>query len=68
MLAAARAFREAIAACGLDPHKPIMPFAIFSLSAALGAKVTDRGIWDPEKRTLVPLFPHSRRNEGSLLA
>ena len=53
----AKAFRQAIGTLGLDPKSPILPFAIFSLPAAPGAKVTDRGIWDADKKTLVPLFP-----------
>jgi adenine deaminase len=65
IVADARAFRQAIAALDLDPSSPIMPFAIFSLPDAPGAKVTHGGIWDPEKRTLVPLFPDKRSEEES---
>lgn len=53
----ARAFRRAIGELGLDPNSPILPFAIFSLPAAPGAKVTDRGIWDADRKALVPIFP-----------
>ena len=53
----ARAFRRAIGDLGLDPNSPILPFAIFSLPAAPGAKVTDRGIWDADRKALVPIFP-----------
>jgi adenine deaminase len=53
----ARAFRQAIGALGLDPASPILPFAVFSLPAAPGAKVTDRGIWDADNKALVSLFP-----------
>jgi len=52
----AEKFRKAIGTLGLDPKSPIMPFAAFSLPAAPGAKVTDRGIWDGSKQTLVSLF------------
>jgi adenine deaminase len=58
----ARVFRDAIGALGLDPNNPIMPFAVFSLPASPGAKVTDRGIWDAEKKALVPLFPGQERH------
>jgi adenine deaminase len=56
MAQGARAFREAIGSLGLDPKSPILPFAIFSLPAGPGAKVTDCGIWDAEGQKLVPLF------------
>lgn len=52
----AAAFREAIGRLGLDPKSPILPFAAFSLPAAPGAKVTDQGIWDSDKKALVSLF------------
>ncbi|NPV87434.1 MAG: adenine deaminase [Anaerolineae bacterium] len=52
----AAAFRKAIGALGLDPSSPILPFAIFSLPAAPGAKVTDRGIWDGDHRRLVEVL------------
>jgi adenine deaminase len=58
----ARVFRDAIGALGLDPNNPIMPFAVFSLPASPGAKVTDRGIWDAEKKALVSLFPGQERH------
>ena len=57
----ARTFRQAIGTLGLDPKSPIMPFAIFSLPAAPGAKVTDRGIWDADKKALISLFPEQKR-------
>lgn len=49
-------FRKAIGSLGLDPKSPILPFAVFSLPAGPGAKVTDQGIWDDVEQTLVPLF------------
>lgn len=49
-------FRRAIGALGLDPKSPILPFAIFSLPAGPGDKVTDRGIWDSKKQALVELL------------
>lgn len=52
----AKAFRQAIGSLGLDPTNPILPFAIFSLPAAPGAKVTDLGLWDCQKKQIVPLF------------
>jgi adenine deaminase len=52
----ATAFRKAIGSLGLDPKSPILPFAVFSLPAGPGAKVTDQGIWDDIKQALVPLF------------
>jgi adenine deaminase len=52
----AAAFRQAIGALGLDPKSPILPFAVFSLPAGPGAKVTDRGIWDGDRQVLVPLL------------
>ena len=52
----AAAFRKAIGSLGLDPKSPILPFAVFSLPAGPGAKVTDQGIWDDVNQTLVPLF------------
>jgi adenine deaminase len=52
----AGAFRQAIAKLGLDAKSPIFPFALFSLPVAPGAKVTDKGIWDPEKKELLPLL------------
>lgn len=52
----AKAFRLAISSLGLDPKSPILPFAVFSLPAGPGARVTDRGIWDGDKQALVPLF------------
>jgi len=52
----AKAFRAAIGKLGLDPKNPILPFAVFSLPAGPGAKVTDRGIWDADKQELVPLL------------
>jgi len=52
----AAAFRNAIGRLGLDPKSPIMPFAAFSLPAGPGAKVTDQGIWDSDKKILVSLF------------
>ena len=52
----AAAFRKAIGELGLDPKSPILPFAVFSLPAGPGAKVTDLGIWDADKQSLVPLF------------
>ncbi len=53
----ARAFREAIGTLGLDPHSPILPFAVFSLPAAPGDKVTDLGLWDAAQGQHVSLFP-----------
>ena len=52
----AAAFRKAIGSLGLDPKSPILPFAVFSLPAGPGAKVTDQGIWDADQQALVPLF------------
>lgn len=52
----AAAFRKAIGELGLDPKSPILPFAVFSLPAGPGTKVTDLGIWDADKQSLVPLF------------
>ncbi len=52
----ATAFRKAIGSLGLDPKSPILPFAVFSLPAGPGAKVTDQGIWDDINQALVPLF------------
>lgn len=52
----AKAFRQAIGTLGLDPKSPILPFAVFSLPAGPGARVTDRGIWDGDKQALVPMF------------
>jgi len=52
----AAAFRKAIGSLGLDPKSPILPFAVFSLPVGPGAKVTDQGIWDADKKALVPLF------------
>ncbi len=56
MAVQARAFRQAIDTLGLDPKSPILPFAIFSLPAGPGDKVTDRGIWDGSKHELVELL------------
>jgi adenine deaminase len=50
-----RSFREAFALLGLDPKSPIIPFAAFTLPAGPGAKVTDLGVWDNEKKEFVPL-------------
>jgi adenine deaminase len=58
----AKAFRQAIGSLGLDPESPILPFAIFSLPVAPGAKVTDRGIWDADKGALVSLFVEGDRD------
>ena len=52
----AEEFRHALEILGLDPKNPMFPFAIFSLPAVPGAKVTDLGLWDGEKKKLVPLF------------
>jgi adenine deaminase len=52
----ASAFRRAIGELGLDPKSPILPFAIFSLPAGPGDKITDRGIWCAQKRALVELL------------
>ena len=52
----AAAFRKAIASLGLDLKSPILPFAVFTLPAGFGAKVTDQGIWDANKKALAPLF------------
>jgi adenine deaminase len=52
----AKDFRQAIGALGLDPKSPILPFAIFSLPAGPGDKVTDLGIWDSKKQKLVDLL------------
>ncbi|MBN2085988.1 MAG: adenine deaminase [Anaerolineales bacterium] len=54
--AGAMEFRKAIGSLGLDPSSPILPFAVFSLPAGPGAKVTDRGIWDGENGRLVGLL------------
>jgi adenine deaminase len=54
--AGAAEFRQAIGALGLDPASPILPFAVFSLPAGPGAKVTDRGIWDGKNGKLVKLM------------
>ena len=52
----AAAFRSAIGSLGLDPHSPIMPFAVFTLPAGPGAKVTDLGLWDNKSKEFVPLL------------
>lgn len=52
----ASAFRRAIGELGLDPKSPILPFAIFSLPAGPGDKITDRGIWCAQKQALVELL------------
>ncbi|MFX0209168.1 MAG: adenine deaminase C-terminal domain-containing protein, partial [Candidatus Hodarchaeota archaeon] len=52
----AERFRNALDKLGLDPSNPIMPFALFSLPAVPGAKVTDLGIWDDKQKKLVPIF------------
>jgi adenine deaminase len=52
----AKDFRQAIGSLGLDPKSPILPFAIFSLPAGPGDKVTDLGIWDGAKQNLVELL------------
>lgn len=52
----AEKFRNALDKLGLDPSNPIMPFALFSLPAVPGAKVTDLGIWDDRQKKLVPIF------------
>jgi adenine deaminase len=54
--AKAHAFRQAIASLGLDPKSPILPFAAFTLPAGPGAKVTDLGLWDSERKAFVPLL------------
>jgi adenine deaminase len=54
--AGAAEFRKAIGSLGLDPSSPILPFAVFSLPAGPGAKVTDRGIWDGNNRKMVTLL------------
>jgi adenine deaminase len=51
--AGAAEFRKAIGSLGLDPASPILPFAVFSLPAGPGAKITDRGIWDGNNQKLV---------------
>jgi adenine deaminase len=52
----AKDFRQAIGELGLDPKSPILPFAVFSLPAGPGDKVTDRGIWDSTKHRFVELL------------
>ena len=54
--AKAHAFRLAIASLGLDSKMPIMAFAAFTLPAGPGAKVTDLGLWDSERKAFVPLL------------
>jgi adenine deaminase len=54
--AGAAEFRKAIGTLGLDPSSPILPFAVFSLPAGPGAKVTDRGIWDGKNQKLTTLL------------
>ncbi|MBN1439357.1 MAG: hypothetical protein JW929_08115 [Anaerolineales bacterium] len=53
--AGAAELRRAIGALGLDPAGRILPFAVFSLPAGPGAKVTDRGIWAGRNGKLVTL-------------
>jgi len=52
----ALAFRQAIGSLGLDSKMPIMAFAAFTLPAGPGAKVTDLGLWDSERKAFVPLL------------
>ncbi|MFX1253818.1 MAG: adenine deaminase C-terminal domain-containing protein [Promethearchaeota archaeon] len=52
----AESFRQALKKLGIDPSNPIMPFAIFSLPAVPGAKVTDRGLWDDTQKKLISPF------------
>ena len=54
--AKAHAFRQAIGSLGLDTKMPIMAFAAFTLPAGPGAKVTDLGLWDSERKAFVPLL------------
>jgi len=56
----AGAFRQAIATLGLDPHSPILPFAVFSLPATPGDKATDLGLWDASAGAHVSLFVEER--------
>lgn len=56
MAAKAAAFRQGIGAIGLDPKSPILPFAVFSLPAGPGDKITDRGLWDGKQQALVDLL------------
>ncbi len=51
-----KVFRSAIASLGLDPGNPIFPFAIFTLPAMPGPKITDLGLWDGDNGRLVTLF------------
>lgn len=59
----AERFRNALDKLGLDPSNPIMPFALFSLPAVPGAKVTDLGIWDDRQKKLVPIFVEDKNRE-----
>ncbi len=52
----ANSFRNALARLKLDPENPIYPFALFSLPAAPGGKVTDLGLWDDSQKKMLPLF------------
>ena len=54
--AGAAEFRKAIGSLGLDPASPILPFAVFSLPAGPGAKITDRGIWDGTNQKMVTVL------------
>ncbi len=56
MAVLAAEFRRAIGQLGLDVKQPILPFAIFSLGVGPGLKVTDRGLWDNSRKSLIPLF------------
>ncbi|MFW9905473.1 MAG: adenine deaminase C-terminal domain-containing protein [Candidatus Thorarchaeota archaeon] len=52
----AEQFRNALDNLGLDPSNPIMPFALFSLPAVPGAKLTDLGLWDDKQKKIVPIY------------
>jgi len=49
-------YRQALEILGLDSSNPLLHFVIFSLPSIPGPKVTDLGLWDDNKRELVPLF------------
>ncbi len=49
-------FRAAIASLGLDPGNPIFPFAIFTLPAMPGPKITDLGLWDGDQGKIVSVI------------
>ncbi len=49
-------FRNALGTIGLNPKTPIIPFAVFSLPAVPGPKLTDKGFWDDQQQKLISPF------------